>query len=122
MRLLAPLFFTTSRSLNMIGTAAQSIGKAKTMSTVSVSSGGALDQEPTEHVTEPAIDPDYPGTAVARMLSIRERVRSTIFSGSWEDMRRQVIDCDFLIFVLARTHAHVEPRQHVDTCGTCMIH
>jgi len=44
--------------------------------------------------SEREIDTEYPGTAVERMLSIRERVKgipAEEWNGSWEDVRRRIL-------------------------------
>eukprot|EP00613_Pedinella_sp_CCMP2098_P005502 CAMPEP_0171601666 /NCGR_PEP_ID=MMETSP0990-20121206/5023_1 /TAXON_ID=483369 /ORGANISM="non described non described, Strain CCMP2098" /LENGTH=219 /DNA_ID=CAMNT_0012163795 /DNA_START=118 /DNA_END=777 /DNA_ORIENTATION=- len=37
------------------------------------------------------VDAEYPGTAVERMLSIRERARAAKLTGDWETVRRQIL-------------------------------
>lgn len=43
------------------------------------------------------LDPDYPGTAVERMLAVRERVKelakTDAFDQRWEDVRKQILWC-----------------------------
>ena len=41
------------------------------------------------------VDPDYPGTAVERMMSARARVQQVaaeqLFNGDWDNVRRQIL-------------------------------
>jgi len=43
------------------------------------------------------IDPEYPGTAVERMLAVRDRVKklaeTDVFNGRWEDVRKKILWC-----------------------------
>ena len=38
------------------------------------------------------IDPDYPGTAVARATGIIDRAKAADFSGDWQDVRRSLLE------------------------------
>ena len=56
--------------------------------------GSAAAVAATAPAADSAVDPDYPGTAVARMLSIRERVKSlkpSQLSSDWEEARRSIL-------------------------------
>ena len=40
------------------------------------------------------VDPDYPGTAVERMMNVRERVSQLTnedLNGPWEEIRRKIL-------------------------------
>jgi hypothetical protein len=50
----------------------------------------------TENISQmvPEVDPLYPGTAVSRMLQIRNRVQSLTYeqlNGNWDDVRRNLL-------------------------------
>jgi hypothetical protein len=68
----------------------QSITQTKTFQTTRNASSSSS-SESSRHMT---VDPQYPGTAVERMLAVRERVSRLTqdeLNGRWEDVRRRIL-------------------------------
>mmetsp|Transcript_25477 Transcript_25477/g.28117 ORF Transcript_25477/g.28117 Transcript_25477/m.28117 type:complete len:278 (+) Transcript_25477:166-999(+) len=77
------------------GEALQKIATDTGLLASSFSNSSSNNKNKTERrMSNNVIDDEYPGTAVERMLSIRERVKSVPqqdWNGSWEDVRRKLL-------------------------------
>ena len=59
-----------------------------------VSSNGAVNRAASSSSRTMVSDPDYPGTAVERMMNVRKRVSELTkedLSGPWEEVRRKIL-------------------------------
>ena len=116
MRLLSPAFFslataTASLRFSSFGVAAASIGNNSSKAAFVISATGDIHNPnasfPSSRLnassgtkasssssTNPMIDPQYPGTAVERMLAARARVTSLAkedLNDAWEEVRRKIL-------------------------------
>ena len=89
---IAPSYTARSTAVNASSAfVVNSNGSTRPLATSSTSLGASS----TDNLSENMVDQQYPGTAVGRMMAVRERVLEVAaaqgFDGEWEDVRRKIL-------------------------------
>ena len=91
---LTPSYAARSGAVNASAFAVNANGAARPLTTSSNTSLGAnTSSSSSDQQKPPMVDPQYPGTAVERMLNVRARVHQVAqeLQGDWDDVRRKLL-------------------------------